>query len=189
MTSGSPFSETAVMAAVERWLDDIVIGMGLCPFAKQPRQLAAVAIQICLASDELAVLQFIANSCQQLVNSDPASMETTLVVAPSAFASFDEYNQFLNHVDRLIQSAGYEGVLQVATFHPRYQFAGTEQNDQSNLTNCSPYPVFHLIREASLTGALSAYPDPESIPLRNVQLMESLDEQQLLRLFPYWKED
>lgn len=181
-------AEQSVIDEVERWLDEIVIGMGICPFAATPRAQSAVGFRVCSATDEVAILEFVDSCCRQLLNTEASELETTLVIAPKAFKAFDDYNQFLDTVDALITKGGYEGLLQVASFHPQYQFADAHTDDQSNLTNCSPYPIFHLIREASLTLVLKSYPNPESIPLRNVRLMESLSKQQVRLLFPYWRQ-
>lgn len=179
-------NDSVVVAAVQQWLDDVVIGLGLCPFAAAPRRLGNIGFEVCNAQAEQDIAAFIDSELQRLVHTPVQKLETSLLITPYAFAEFEDYNQFLSVVDTLIGLGGLSGQVQVASFHPRYCFEGSSPQDQSNLTNCSPYPIFHLIREASLTRVLAGVADPDAIPERNIQLTESLADGQIRRLFPYW---
>ena len=117
----------------------------------------------------------------ELLNSDD-SIETTLLIHPEALQDFYSYNQFLDYVDGLVREMALEGVYQVASFHPDYQFGGTEPDDAENYTNRSPYPILHLIREASLEQAVANYPDSDEIPERNIALANSLGKDKMQAL-------
>jgi hypothetical protein len=121
-----------------------------------------------------------------LLEETPADeLETTLVVLPEALPEFLEFNQFLGLAEQLLIDSGWQGVFQIASFHPHYQFDGTLPDAAENLTNRSPYPVLHLLREESLAKAVAAYPDTQAIPERNIQRMRDLSDEQKLRIFPY----
>ncbi len=117
-----------------------------------------------------------------LLNKDP-SIETTLLIHPDVLQDFHDYNQFLNYVDKFLLDSGFEGVYQIASFHPDYQFDGTNADDAENYTNRSPYPMLHILREESLERAIAEYPDVEQIPARNVVLMNSFGRHKLQALF------
>lgn len=180
-------NESAVITEVGVWLDQVVIGMALCPFAALPRKQGSVAFEVLNASDEIAILKGIDNCLQRMAREDAKQLETMLVIMPNAFVEFSDYNQFLGAVDALLHTAGFSGEFQVASFHPDYQFAETEACDPTNLTNCAPYPIFHILREDSLEQALARYPEPEGIPIRNVRLMQSLRAEDIGKIFPYWR--
>ncbi|KLV06946.1 hypothetical protein ABT56_07270 [Photobacterium aquae] len=173
--------------ATEQWLEDVVIGLNLCPFAAKPQRNQQIKIHVSQSNDEATLLEEIYGQLRELDETPVTELETTLVVTPYLFKAFDDYNQFLDLVDALLIQCGYEGTYQVASFHPDYYFAGTHPDDAENLTNRSPYPVFHLIREASMEKVLKHYPDPEGIPERNIARVESLTPQEIKQLFPFLK--
>ena len=175
-----------VVAEVERWLHRAVIGMGLCPFAAAPTKLGLVALEVSDAETDDDIVTFVDAEIQRLVNTPAQELETSLLILSKGLADFQAYNQFLSVIETLISLGGHSGVVQVASFHPNYQFAGCQASDVSNLTNCSPYPIFHLIREQSLERVLASVANPEQIPERNISLMQSLDRAQVRQLFPYW---
>lgn len=121
------------------------------------------------------------HECQYLIENKSA--ETTLLVIPDCLKSFGEFNQFLDLCDALLAQYGWNGQLQIANFHPEYQFSGTQPDDRENCTNRSPYPVLHLLREQSLSKALLNYPCPEKIPANNIKKLESLDKSEIRRIF------
>ncbi|WP_064609134.1 DUF1415 domain-containing protein [Photobacterium sp. J15] len=170
---------------IQQWLEDVVIGLNLCPFAAKPNRNKQIKIHISEAESEEMLLEDIYQQLLELDQKPEDELETTLVVTPTLFADFDDYNQFLNLVDALIIQTGKEGIYQVASFHPDYCFYGTEPEDAENLTNRSPYPVFHLIREDSMERVLKHYPDPESIPERNIECVKKLTFEQRKALFPF----
>lgn len=177
--------ERQVAEDVARWLDDVVIGENLCPFAARPRAEGRIRIHVSTAATAEAVLEDMQKELEHLSDTPVQALETTVMALPDVLADFDDYNQFLDLVDLWLQQFGWEGEFQVASFHPDYQFADTEADDAGNLTNRSPWPLLHLIREESLEAALAHFPDPESIPARNVQRMESLTAAERQKLFPY----
>ncbi|MGR5420751.1 DUF1415 domain-containing protein [Vibrio sp. PNB22_4_1] len=170
---------------VDQWLNDVVIGLNLCPFAAKPQRNKQIKIFISEATQDNALLEDILLQFIELSNTDPEKLETTLVVVPNMLQDFWDYNLFIDWVEGLIKQQNWEGIFQVATFHPDYCFGGTAPEDDENLTNRSPYPVFHLIREESMEKVLKHYPDPESIPDTNIARVSALSEEERKKLFPY----
>ncbi|MGF1724684.1 DUF1415 domain-containing protein [Photobacterium nomapromontoriensis] len=172
---------------VQQWLEAVVIGLNLCPFAAKPNRNKQISIYINDTQSEEVLLESIYQQLKRLDETPVEELETTLVVASALFEHFDDYNQFLDLIDALIFQCGYEGTYQVASFHPDYCFHGTQPDDAENLTNRSPYPIFHLIREASMEKVLKHYPDPDGIPDRNIERVESLSATEVKALFPFIK--
>ncbi|MGR5433534.1 DUF1415 domain-containing protein [Vibrio owensii] len=175
----------AITEQVEQWLNDVVIGLNLCPFAAKPQRNKQIKIFVSEVSQEEALLEDILLQLIELSNTEPEKLETTLVVVPNMLQDFWDYNFFIDWVEGLIKQQDWEGIFQVATFHPDYCFGGAEPEDDENLTNRSPYPVFHLIREESMEKVLKHYPDPESIPDTNIARVSALSEEERQKLFPY----
>ncbi|HDM8169467.1 TPA: DUF1415 domain-containing protein [Vibrio harveyi] len=175
----------AITEQVDQWLNDVVIGLNLCPFAAKPQRNKQIKIFVSEASQEEALLEDILLQLIELSNTEPEKLETTLVVVPNMLQDFWDYNFFIDWVEGLIKQQDWEGIFQVATFHPDYCFGGAEPEDDENLTNRSPYPVFHLIREESMEKVLKHYPDPESIPDTNIARVSALSEEERQKLFPY----
>ncbi|WP_447400152.1 DUF1415 domain-containing protein [Vibrio harveyi] len=175
----------AITEQVNQWLNDVVIGLNLCPFAAKPQRNKQIKIFVSEASQEEALLEDILLQLIELSNTEPEKLETTLVVVPNMLQDFWDYNFFIDWVEGLIKQQDWEGIFQVATFHPDYCFGGAEPEDDENLTNRSPYPVFHLIREESMEKVLKHYPDPESIPDTNIARVSALSEEERKKLFPY----
>lgn len=181
-----PSTDTnAIAQQIEQWLNDVVIGLNLCPFAAKPQRNKQIKIFVSDASSEEALLEDILLQLIELNNTEPETLETTLVVVPNMLNDFWDYNLFIDWVEGLIKQQDWEGIFQVATFHPDYCFGGAEPEDDENLTNRSPYPVFHLIREESMEKVLKHYPDPESIPDTNIARVSALSEEERKKLFPY----
>ena len=185
-TQESPNTDiNAITEQVDQWLNDVVIGLNLCPFAAKPQRNKQIKIFVSEASQEEALLEDILLQLIELSNTTPEKLETTLVVVPNMLQDFWDYNFFIDWVEGLIKQQDWEGIFQVATFHPDYCFGGAEPEDDENLTNRSPYPVFHLIREESMEKVLKHYPDPESIPDTNIARVSALSEEERKKLFPY----
>ncbi len=185
-TQESPNTDiNAITEQVDQWLNDVVIGLNLCPFAAKPQRNKQIKIFDSEASQEEALLEDILLQLIELSNTEPEKLETTLVVVPNMLQDFWDYNFFIDWVEGLIKQQDWEGIFQVATFHPDYCFGGAEPEDDENLTNRSPYPVFHLIREESMEKVLKHYPDPESIPDTNIARVSALSEEERKKLFPY----
>ncbi|MEO5628402.1 MAG: DUF1415 domain-containing protein [Thermomonas sp.] len=164
----------AVELNVRRWLERAVIGLNLCPFAKAVYAKNQVRIVISDASTEAALLEQLGEELVLLRDIPIDQVDTTLLVHPQVLQDFLDYNDFLDQADALVEVLDLEGVLQVASFHPHYQFAGTEPDDAENLTNRAPYPALHLLREDSVALAVEAYPEPDAIIERNVATMQKL---------------
>ena len=164
----------AVEADVRRWLERAVIGLNLCPFAKAVYVKDQVRIVVSDASTERALLEQLGEELALLRDTPAEQVDTTLLVHPQVLGDFLDYNDFLDDADALIEAMDLDGVLQVASFHPQYQFAGSEPDDADNLTNRAPYPILHLLREASIDRAVAAYPDPDAIIERNIATVREL---------------
>lgn len=174
-----------IHAQVNQWLEDVVIGLNLCPFAAKPNRNKQIKIAISHATEEQALLEDILAWLMELDSTEADVLETTIVTVPDMLQDFFDYNLFIDWVEALIKQQGWDGIFQVATFHPDYCFGGTEPEDAENLTNRSPYPLFHLIREESMARVLKHYPNPEAIPDTNIARVESLTPEERRKLFPY----
>lgn len=174
-----------IESAVRQWLDSVVIGLNLCPFAGRPAREGRVRVCVSEADDDLALLTELQFELQKLDETPPAQLETTIIAIPQLFADFADYNDFLDQVDALLEQFEWSGDYQVASFHPQYQFAGTMPGDAENLTNRAPYPLLHLLREDSVEAALDSHPDPDRIPEDNIRKMQSLTPEQRRQLFGY----
>lgn len=180
-------TQNPIIQQINQWLDDVVIGLNLCPFAAKPQRLKQIHIDVFNGSDEAQLDKALLSALDELQTLPTHQRETTLLVTPNLLKTFEEYMLYLQQAQWLLQRAGLEGIIQIASFHPDYQFDGTDPSDNENLTNSSPYPMLHLIREDSLAEVLSKYPDPESIPDNNIKLMGSLSTEEIKRLFPHKK--
>lgn len=163
-----------IIAATRNWLEKAVIGLNLCPFAKSVYVKDQVRIIVSDAKDPAALLEHLMTELRLLADSDPEEIDTTLLVHPYVLQRFLDFNDFLEIADAALEDMGLEGELQVADFHPKFQFAGTTLNDVSNNTNRSPFPTLHLIRESSIDRAVEAFPDAATIYERNIALMQEL---------------
>ena len=163
-----------VEADVRRWLERAVIVLNLCPFAKAVYAKQQVRIVISDATTERALLEQLGEEMALLRDTPVEIIDTTLLVHPRVLQDFLDYNDFLDDADALLEAMELDGVLQVASFHPHYQFAGTQPDDAENLTNRAPHPILHLLREDSVDRAVAAYPEPDAIIERNVATMREL---------------
>ena len=163
-----------VIALTRRWLERAVIGLDLCPFAGAVFRQGRIRYVVSGARDEAALLADLAAELQRLHQTDPAEVETTLLIHPDALADFLDFNDFLGVADAAVATLGFEGELQVASFHPRYRFAGTSPDDIGNATNRSPYPTLHLLREGTVARAADAYGGIEQIGERNAERLRRL---------------
>ena len=173
MTDG-PHDAAQVEREVRRWLERAVIGLNLCPFAKAVYAKDQVRIVVSDASTERALLEQLGEELALLRDTPAESIDTTLLVHPQVLGDFLAYNEFLGDADALVEALELDGVLQVASFHPDYQFADSAPDDVENLTNRAPYPILHLLREASVDRAVEAYPEPDAIIERNIATVRAL---------------
>ena len=177
-----------VIAETRAWLEHAVIGLNLCPFAKAVHTKGQVRYVVSEATGAETLLQDLLAEMARLVATDPAEVDTTLLIHPQVLGDFLDFNDFLALADEAQAEAGLEGVLQVASFHPRFQFAGTEPDDITNATNRAPYPTLHLLREASVDRAVAAFPEAETIFEANMKTLEELGADGWARLQTRWKD-
>jgi hypothetical protein len=163
-----------VVAETRAWLERAVIGLNLCPFAKAPHVKRRVRFVVSEATDTEALLAGLVEELTRLAGADEGDIETTLLVHPRVLADFADYNNFLGTAESAVTGLGLEGVVQVASFHPQYCFAGSRPEDIDNATNRSPYPTLHLLREASVTRAVDAFADASTIFETNIATMRRL---------------
>jgi len=173
-------SEGTVVQATRKWVEDVVVGYNLCPFAKRELVRDRVRFVVSEADNEDSLLQALQTELLRL--DDEPEIETTLLIHPHVLQDFADYNEFLGAADGLLTYLDMEGIYQIASFHPEYQFAGTESNEAENYTNRSPYPMLHLLREASLESAIDNHPDVDGIPPRNIELMNNLGAEKMRAL-------
>lgn len=163
-----------LIAQTRDWLTRAVIGLNLCPFAKAVEVKNQVRYTVSEADTPEALLEDLLAELELLRDADPQALETTLLIHPRVLLDFLDYNDFLNVVDEAVADLDLEGVIQVASFHPGYQFDGTEPDDIENYTNRSPYPTLHLLRESSIEQAVAAIPDAADIYEANIETMRKL---------------
>lgn len=175
----------SVKQEVILWLNSVVIGLNLCPFAGRPAGEGRVRFQLSASTLEEDVLADLNAEMQYLDQTPVAELETTLLILPNALQDFFDYTQFLIWAQSQLKRQGWLGVYQLASFHPHYCFAGADPDDDENLTNRSPYPIIHIIREASLAKAIEYFEGVEEIPERNKACVEALSAEQKRNLFPY----
>ena len=167
----------------ERWLERIVVGLGLCPFAAPVVEGGALDILVSDARDEDTLVADLDNALRRLAATPAHELETLLVVVEYLLGDFDDFNQFLDVADALVAARGLSGVIQVASFHPHYAFEGARADDAANWTNRAPYPTLHLLREASVARAVAAHGDTAAIPGRNQRLLRGMSAAEIARLF------
>ena len=163
-----------ILEDTRRWLEKAVIGLNLCPFAKSVYVKNQVRIVVSEARDPATLLEQLMMELKLLAETPSEETDTSLLVHPYVLQRFLNFNDFLEIVDAAVAELGLEGELQVASFHPKFQFSDTTINDISNFTNRSPYPTLHLIRESSIARAVEAFPEAEAIFERNIALLEEM---------------
>ena len=167
-----------IIADTQRWLERAVIGLNLCPFAKAVHVKGLIHYAVSEATTPAELLNDLKSELNSLANMDIADVsiayDTTLLIAPYCLQDFLAFNDFLGKADKIIAKMKLEGIIQLANFHPQYQFAGTEPDDITNFTNRAPYPTLHLLRESSIDQAVEAFPEAEAIFEVNMQTMERL---------------
>lgn len=174
MTDSAQEFRNQVVRDMQTWLERAVIGLNLCPFAKSVHVKGQIRYVVSLASDRAAILEELKRELLKLEADDPAFIDTSLIMLPACFGNFFEFNDFLKQVERLVTNMKLDGVIQVASFHPLFQFAGTDSDDIGNFTNRAPYPTLHLLREASIDRAVEAFPQAEAIFSKNIETLRKL---------------
>jgi hypothetical protein len=163
-----------IIAATRNWLEKAVIGLNLCPFAKAVHVKQQVRYVVSNATTPEALLETLMDELQNLSDADPEAVDTTLLIHPFVLNDFLDFNEFLDVADAAVEDMQLDGELQVASFHPDYQFADTDANDIANYTNRSPYPILQLLREDSIERAVEAFPEAAEIFDKNIATMEKL---------------
>ncbi|WP_050477873.1 DUF1415 domain-containing protein [Herbaspirillum rhizosphaerae] len=167
-------SDDDVIALTQAWISEAVIGLNLCPFAKSVYVKNQIRYVVSHAETEADLAADLSRELQHLQDSDPEVIDTTVLIHPRVLQDFLDYNSFLDVADEVLEDAGLEGELQIASFHPDYQFADALPDDIDNFTNRSPYPVLHLLRESSIDRAVQAFPEASAIFERNIATMRDL---------------
>jgi hypothetical protein len=175
-------SEPSVVADTVRWLERAVIGLNLCPFAKAPHVKGRIHHQVSLATERADLDQDLRQALQELTELDPQQRETTLLIIPCMLQDFLEFHAYAQQTQGVLKRMRLQGVVQIASFHPRFQFAGLDDDDIGHFTNRSPHPTLHLLREDSISMAVQAFPQPEAIYQANIQTLQALGPQGWERL-------
>ena len=155
-----------IIEQTKKWIIDVVVGCNFCPFAAKEVKRGTIHYEVLIDANKKTVLEAVMKLLYQLDDND--NIETSLLIMPGSFLLFDEYLQLLELAEKLLAKENYEGVYQVASFHPHYLFAGSNEADPSNYTNRSPYPMLHFLREDSVSRAIDSYPDIDKVPKRNI---------------------
>jgi hypothetical protein len=165
----------------KKWIESVVIGLNLCPFAKHPYQNNKIHFAEIDSNEDETILNAIATEMLFLAKTEATEIETSILIAPQ-LTDFEEYLDFLDIANVIVEELELEGIIQVASFHPDYQFAETDPKDVENYTNRAPYPMFHFLRENSVEKALLAFPEAKNVPERNIQTMRKLGHEGIQEL-------
>jgi hypothetical protein len=183
----TPFDDAAttagVIALTQRWLERAVIGLNLCPFAKAVYVKRQIRFAVTAATTAEELLAELRHEIELLGHASPEEVETTLLIHPQVMADFIDFHFFLKDANAALRNLGQEGSLQIASFHPAYEFAGSAPDDIANCTNRSPHPTLHLLREASIDRAVTAFPDAAAIYERNIETLRHLGDEGWRRLW------
>ena len=169
LSASVPFVDDTV-----KWLERAVIGLNLCPFAKGVHAKQQIHYAVTHATHTSEVLRILGDELQVLIDTPSHLRDTTLLILPQCVPHFLDFNDLVGEAEDLLEAMGLDGVIQIASFHPQYQFAGTDADDVTNCTNRSPYPTLHLLREESIDRAVEVFPEAEAIFERNIQVLEAL---------------
>lgn len=166
--------DMGIEADMRRWLERAVIGLNLCPFAKAVHVKGQIHCAVSQATQASELLEDLKKELKDLVALDPSTRDTTLLIAPWCLQEFLDFNDFLAQAGKVLTGQGLEGIVQIASFHPQFQFAGTDADDITNFTNRAPYPTLHLLREDSIDRAVQAFPQAADIFEKNMQTLTQL---------------
>jgi hypothetical protein len=169
-------TDADIVAATRRWIERAVVGLNLCPFARAPFASGRIRLRVSRATDASQLVEALRDELESLRATDPAVCETSLLIHPFVFADFLDFNDFLDVADELLREMDLEGEIQIASFHPDYQFADTAADAVGNNTNRSPWPTLHLLRESSVEQAVTSGVDTDAIPERNIETLQRLGD-------------
>ncbi len=167
-------SAEEVVTATRTWIERAVIGLNLCPFAKPVHANNLIRYFVSEARLPASLLEDLMAELRALCAADPEQCETILLIHPHVLADFSDYNDFLEQADDAVSELGLEGVIQVASFHPRYRFEDAGPDAIENYTNRSPYPMLHLLRESSVERAVTSHPDTTTIYKKNIDTLRRI---------------
>ena len=173
-------------ADVERWLDEAIIGLDLCPFAAKVRRAGGVRIALMSVSEPLHAVHATLEEARALLDEGTEAARTTLVVITEGLEDFETYLDVVATVEDALGEVGADGILQVASFHPDYRFEGEASDSTSHFTNRAPYPILHLLREEDVSEAIDRHPDPGGIPAANIAKLEEMGDAQVRQLWRRW---
>ena len=176
--------EEQALKEVNTWLEEVVIGLGLCPFARAPHRQGLVHFELCEADDFDQAIAHTLDAIDALLGLEAEERSTTLCIFPTALRDFEEFLEAVNVLEELLARVGADRLIQLAHFHPDYLFEGEPPDDLSHYTNRAPWPVLHLLRVEEVADAITSTPDVHEIPARNIATLRSLDPQTLRALFP-----
>jgi hypothetical protein len=171
----------AIEQRVREWLEHFVVGLNLCPFARPVVASDGLRIKVCESVETEQIMHRFLTELDLIQSSSEADIATTLLIIPNALAEFDVYLDFIDLAEGLLKESGLEGVIQLASFHPRYQFDGEPEDSASHFSNRSPYPLVHFLREDMMARALDSFPNPETIPTKNINRLESIGRKEIER--------
>ena len=180
--TASSESADRVIAATRNWVEKAVIGLRLCPFAASPYLRGLIRYRVSEKRSPEGLAEELTQELKYLAAANPLRCETSLLIHPHVLGDFLDYNQFLDQADAAVTALGLEGELQIASFHPAYQFAGSASNDVENCSNRSPYPMLHLLRESSVRRATATFPGVNEIGNRNMAMLRELGAAGLRKL-------
>jgi hypothetical protein len=167
-------NDDGIIALTRAWLEQAVIGLNLCPFAEPVHRNHQIAYCVSRATDEAGLMNDLIEAIDALMSIDADEIDTTLLIHPWALQDFENYNEFIGWAEDFLAESGLETVVQIASFHPDYRFAGTDASDITNCTNHSPFPMLHLLREASVDAALTALPEAAQLVEKNLDTLRNL---------------
>lgn len=167
-------NQQEIIANTQHWLEKAVIGLNLCPFAKAVVVKQQVRYVVSEATEPAQLLEELQRELEHLAEANPEKLDTTLLIHPAVLQDFYDYNDFLDVADSVLEDLDLDGILQIASFHPDYQFADSMPDDIENYSNRAPYPCLHLLREDSIERAVEAVPDAVNIYERNMQTLREL---------------
>jgi hypothetical protein len=167
-------TDNQIIALTRAWLEEAVIGLNLCPFAESVHRKGQIAYYVSRAENEGTLMDDLIAAIDTLLSADPEAIDTALLIHPHALEDFEQYNEFTSWASDFLAESGLEALLQIASFHPDYRFAGTAPEDITNCTNRSPFPMLHLLREASVDAALTALPEAAQLVEKNLDTLRDL---------------
>ena len=167
-------SSDPVLRETQKWIDQVVVGMGFCPFASASIKAGGLRIELCATTELEDLCRLLVDELVFLQSQEGETYDSTLLVHPNMLTDFAAFNEFLGMCEDILAGLSLAGEFQIASFHPRYRFADADEDDVGNYTNRSPYPMLHILREASVTKAIADYVDPAGIPEKNIQKLKTL---------------